>query len=148
MKDVRSKEGKHSMMGKHPLPTVVVADPDPLYQHHIASLLQRDFRCIATSTLRETYQVIWRERPALLILEPYQPDGDGISFIQHVHTDPALKGILVACVARQASMRDKVRAFRAGADDYLVKPLPITTFSGQMVLLRRIGHMARASAAW
>jgi hypothetical protein len=28
-----------------------------------------------------------------------------------------------------------------------VKPLPTTTFSGQMVLLRRTGHMARISAA-
>lgn len=135
------------MIGRRPLPTAVVADPDPLYQHHIASLLQRDFRCIATSSLRETYEVIRRERPALLILEPFQPDGDGITFIQYVHADPILKGILVACIARQASLMDKIRAFRAGADDYLVKPLPTTTFSGQMVLLRRTGHMARISAA-
>lgn len=126
-------------------PTVVVADPDVLYQHRIVFLLQQGFRCITTSSLREAYQAILLERPALVILELNQPDGDGISLIRHLQADPALKGILIACVTQRSTMRDKVLAFRAGADDYIVKPLA-STFFGQMLLLRRAGHMARAYA--
>jgi len=131
---------------RHQLPTVVVADPDPRFQRHITFLLQQDFRCIATNTLWETYQVIQREHPALLILELNQPDGDGIALIQKAQADPRLKEILIACVTQRASLMDKVRAFRAGTDDYLVKPVPAATFVGQMLLLRRAGHMARAVA--
>jgi len=127
------------------LPTVVVADPDVLYQHRIVFLLQQGFRCITTNSLRETYLAILHERPALVILELNQPDGDGISLIRHLQAEPALRGILIACVTQRSTMRDKVLAFRAGADDYIVKPLA-ATFFGQMLLLRRAGHMARAYA--
>lgn len=38
---------------------------------------------------------------------------------------------------------DKVRAFHIGAADSLVKPVSPAMFSGQMLLLRRAGHIAR-----
>ncbi len=129
-----------------PLPTAVIADPDPQYQRYIISLLQEEFRCIPTNTLQETYQALQRERPALLILELNQPDGDGITLIQRMQTDPTLREVLTACVTQRASIMDKVRAFRAGTDDYLVKPVAPATFPGQMLLLRRAGHMARSFA--
>lgn len=131
-------------MEKQARPLVVVADPDPHSQQLIVSLLQQEFRCVATNSLRETYQAILREQPAVLILEPHQPDGDGVALIQHLQADSVLRKILVACVTQRATIMDKVRAFRAGADDFLVKPLPPATFTGQMLLLWRAGHMARA----
>ncbi len=133
-------------MFRSALPTLVVADPDPLYQRHLSSLLREGFRCIVTSSLRETYQVIVREQPSLLILELNQPDGDGLALIEFLQADPTLRRMLIACVTYRASLRDKLLAFRAGADDYLVKPVAPRTFFGQMLLLRRSGHMARASA--
>ena len=132
-------------MAKHSPPTVVVADPDALYQHYITnSLRQEGFRCVTTSTLRETYQAIQREHPTLLILELDQPDGDGISFIQYLQADLNFRQILIACLTYRHSIKDKVRAFRAGTDDYIVKPVSLSTFPGQMLMLRRSGHMARA----
>ncbi len=138
--------GKKNGISKTFLPTVVVADPDRFYQYGIAGALQQSFRCITTNSLRETYQAILYTRPSLLILELDQPDGDGIALIRHLQATPALKDILIACVTRRATMRDKLHAFRAGADDYIVKPLS-NSFYGQMLLLRRAGHMARAYAA-
>jgi len=133
-------------MMKDSLPTIVVADPDPTYQQQISALLHTSFRCITASTLREAYQTILRERPELLTLELDQPDGDGLTLIQHLQADPVLSHILVACVTKRASVSDKVHAFRAGADDYIVKPPSSTSFAGQMLLLRRAGHMARTFA--
>jgi DNA-binding response OmpR family regulator len=130
-------------MLRNPLSTVVIADPDPEYQRYIASLLEPNFRCFAASTLREAYESILRERPALLTLELAQSDGDGIAFIQYLQGEPGLQHILIACITKRAAITDKVRAFRAGADDYLVKPIHGPTFCGQMLLLRRTGHMAR-----
>ncbi|SRR5581483_8375450 len=124
------------------LPTVVVADPDLFYQDRIVFALQQSFRCIRTNSLRETYQVILNERPSLVTLELNQPDGDGLYLIQHLQADPALRHILVACVTQRATVWDKLWAFRAGADDYIVKPLS-KSFYGQILLLKRAGHMAR-----
>ena len=54
-----------------------------------------------------------------------------------------MKDILIACVTQRATIWDKLWAFRAGADDYIVKPLT-ETFYGQILLLKRAGLMARA----
>ncbi len=125
--------------------TVVVADPDPTMQRQIVSLLQPEFRCLVANSLFEAFQLIQRERPVLLILELDQPDGDGILLIQRLQADPLLKMVLIACVTRRSGWKEKVRAFRAGADDYLVKPISAATFYGQMLLLRRAGHLARSA---
>jgi DNA-binding response OmpR family regulator len=132
------------MMTRNLIWTVVVVDPDPFYQRQIALALQQSFRCLPASTLREAQQLIRRERPGLVILELDLPDGDGIDLIQSLQADPLLKQALIACITRRKSVQDKIRAFRAGADDYLVKPLaPTTNLYGQMLLLRRAGHLAR-----
>src|SRR5581483_7367772 len=125
------------------LPTVVVADPDMFYQDRIVFALQQSFRCIRTNSLRQTYHAILHERPTVVTLELDQPDGDGLDLIEHLQADPALRGILIACVTQRSNIWDKLWAFRAGADDYIVKPLP-QTFYGQILLLKRAGHMARA----
>ncbi len=128
------------------LPTVIVADPDPSTQQQLVRLLETNFHCVVTGSLRETAQAIQREYPALLVLELDQPDGDGVAFIQYLQADPFLRRILIACVTQRRAVMDKIRAFRAGADDYMVKPLtPAANFTGRMLLLRRAGHIARAA---
>jgi DNA-binding response OmpR family regulator len=129
------------------LSTVVIADPDPASQRQIAALLQRDFRCLAANSLQEAYRLIQQEHPSLVTLELNQPDGDGLVFIEYLQADPSLRAVLIACVTTRNSVKDKVRAFRAGADDYLVKPLSsMTNFTGRMLLLRRLGHLARTAS--
>ena len=126
------------------LPPVVVADPDPMYQREIVRLLCSDFRCLVTSALAETYQAIWNVKPVLLSLELVFPDGDGLTLIQQMQADEALRQTLIACVTTRAAIKDKILAFRAGADDYFVKPLvPAMNYSGRMLLLRQTGHIAR-----
>ncbi len=131
-------------MPKYPLSTVVVIDPDPNYQRQIAQLLQESFQCIPANSLSEAFQLIVRYRPNLVTLELDQPDGDAFAFIHYLQQESTLKSILIACVTRRASIADKVRAFRMGADDYIVKPVSPTLFYGQMLLLRRAGYIARS----
>lgn len=126
------------------LPTMVVADPDPVYQQELVRLLQPNFYCLVTSTLAETYQMIWRVKPALVSLELVFPDGDGLTLIHQMQANEALRQTLIVCVTTRASIKDKILAFRAGADDYFVKPLtPAMNYAGRMLLLRRTGYIAR-----
>ena len=133
-------------MSKVVLPAIVVADPDPASQQQMVELLKPSFQCIVTGSLTETYQIIRRELPPMLILELNQPDGDGLKLIQALQADPALRQVLIACVTTRSTIKDKIAAFRVGADDYLVKPLtPSMNFYGRMLLLRRAGHIARTA---
>ena len=133
-------------MSTAPLPIAIIADPDPAYRQEIAHLLQPGFRCFLTSTLEETYRAIRQLRPALVSLELTFPDGDGLTFLQKLQTEPALASVLIACVTSRSSIKDKVQAFRVGADDYFVKPLvPTMNFFGRMLLLRQMGQHARSA---
>lgn len=126
------------------LPMVVVADPDPLYQQQLVKLLEPSFRCVVTSSLHETVQIFQRERPFMLVLDVDQPDGDGIVLIRQMQSHPDFRSVLIVCVTRRSSIKDKILAFQAGVDDYLVKPLTqAMNFYGRMLLLRRAGHIAR-----
>lgn len=134
----------------------VIADPDPNYRRWIASLLQPDFTSIPTSTLQETWREIWqtvqnafsrRQPPPLLLLELEQPDGDGVEFIRYLQRDPYLRHVLITCVTHRSSLRDKLAAFRAGADDYVVKPCLPDQLVGMMLLLQRSGYLARSARA-
>ncbi len=131
-------------MAKYLSTAIVVIDPDLDYQRKIAYLLQESFQCIAANTLNEGFQAILRFRPSMITLELDQPDGDAFAFIKYLQQESALKPILIACVTKRSSVLDKVTAFRAGADDYFVKPVSDTLFYGQMLLLRRAGHLARS----
>jgi DNA-binding response OmpR family regulator len=133
-------------MNTQALPVAVVADPDLTSQRQIITLLERDFHCFAGNTLREAAQLIERVHPVLLVLELNQPDGDGLALIQYLQASPDSWPILIACVTTRSTLMDKVKAIRAGVDDYLVKPLDAKTFAGRMVMLRRLGHMARTYA--
>lgn len=133
-------------MSTAPLPIAIIADPDPAYRQEIAHLLQPGFRCFLTSTLEETYRAIRQLRPALVSLELTFPDGDGLTFLQKLQAEPALASVLIACVTSRSSIKDKVQAFRVGADDYFVKPLvPAMNFFGRMLLLRQMGQHARSA---
>jgi DNA-binding response OmpR family regulator len=131
----------------------VIADPYPNDQSRIASLLQQDFTCIPTGSLRETWrktgekvqQTSTRQQPILLILELNQPDGDGVELIRYMQADPLLRSVLVACVTYRSSIRDKLIALHAGADGYWVKPQLPPNFAGMMSLLQQSGYMARAT---
>lgn len=126
------------------LPIAIIADPDPVYRQEIAHLLRPGFRCYVTSTLEETYRAIWQIKPTLVSVELTFPDGDGLQLIRDLQTEPVLKHVLITCVTRQSSPKDKIQAFRAGADDYFVKPLaPAMNFFGRMLLLRQMGQTAR-----
>jgi two-component system OmpR family response regulator len=122
----------------------LVADPDLFYQQQLVKQLEPSFRCVVANSLRETIHILQYERPVLLVLDVDQPDGDGIVLIRQMQHHPDYYHVLIACVTRRSTMKDKILAFQAGVDDYLVKPLTqAMNFYGRMLLLRRAGHIAR-----
>jgi DNA-binding response OmpR family regulator len=110
----------------------------------LVRLLRPSFHCLVASTLAEAYRVIWQVKPILVSLELAFPDGDGLTLIRQMQSDLVLRQTLIACVTTSSAIKDKVLAFRLGADDYFVKPLiPAMNYSGRMLLLRQAGHIAR-----
>lgn len=77
-----------------------------------------------------------RHDPDLLVLDVSLPDGTGFDLCQHVR-ETSLSPVLF--VTARATLQDKVRAFRAGGDDFVTKP-----FSSVEVVLRADALLRRS----
>ncbi|MCD5391155.1 response regulator [candidate division NPL-UPA2 bacterium] len=62
------------------------------------------------------------ERPDLLLLDIMMPKLDGCQVCQHLKDDATLSSIPVVIISARGQESDKVKGFRAGACDYIVKP--------------------------
>ncbi|WP_212524003.1 diguanylate cyclase [Actibacterium sp. MT2.3-13A] len=78
------------------------------------------------------------ERPDLILMDLVMPDMDGIAVCRQLRADPATAGIPVIMITAQRDSAAKMRALKAGADDFLSKPLD------DVILLARVRSLLRA----
>lgn len=81
------------------------------------------------------------ERPDLILLDLVLPDMAGIAVLAQLRADPALRTIPVVMFSASQAEDPRLRAFRAGVDDFLIRPLDDQT------LLARIRSLLRAREA-
>jgi two-component system phosphate regulon response regulator PhoB len=122
--------------------TVLIVEPDPIQRQLLFDCLRERYNPIGVATLAQAYEAIVIHQPNIILLELNQPDGDGMELIRQIRKDPFSRHMVVACVTRRSGTRDKVTAFQAGADDYVVKPINPESFPYRIVLLTRIRQVA------
>ncbi len=121
--------------------TVLVADPDRAQQQVLADVLRARYQVVAARTIAETVDAIARHRPQILLLELDMPDGDALPLVRKIREERSTHHMIIACVTRRSSIRDKVTGFQAGADDYIIKPINPETFLWRVVLLSRLRQL-------
>jgi DNA-binding response OmpR family regulator len=83
------------------------------------------------------------QTPSLVVTELDLPDAWGVEMITLLHRAPQTRDILLMVVTRRSAIRDKIAAFQAGADDYLVKPVDPVVFALHIQLLGRLRRTLR-----
>ncbi len=122
--------------------TVLVVDPDPQQRQLLSQVIQQRYRVVAVGSLTHAREAIVIHRPAIVLLELDEPDGDGMQLVRQLREDPTTRHVVVCCVTRRSGIRDKVSAFHAGADDFVVKPINVDSFLYRVVLLTRIRQVS------
>lgn len=121
-------------------PTALVVDANPAEREEIAQCLQPFYQILQANSVGEAMTHLRQIRPAVVVLDPDLPDGDGIEWLRYLRTNPATQTLVVACVTHRATVREKVMGFLAGADDYVIHPIDVDTFAYRIALLARIGR--------
>lgn len=91
-------------------------------------LTDAGFRVRTVSTITDAISSMTESMPDLVVLDLGLPDGDGLDLCRSIREH---SNAYVIVVTGRASEVDKLRGFRLGADDYLVKP-----FSGRELVAR------------
>ncbi|RMG46847.1 MAG: diguanylate cyclase [Acidobacteria bacterium] len=102
---------------------VLVVDDDPGTRELVEALCrQAGVPCHGVGSGGEALRAAARIMPDLILLDMMLPDLDGIDVLQRLRADERLAGVPVVILSARRSEAVKVRAFEAGADDYVVKP--------------------------
>ena len=70
----------------------------------------------------EGFAIAKQEQPALIILDIMMPDVDGYTVAQRVRMNQEIAEVPILMLTALSQLKDKVKGFDIGVDDYLVKP--------------------------
>jgi two-component system, OmpR family, KDP operon response regulator KdpE len=120
----------------HAMYRILVVEDDPAIRRILSILFETNgFRVVAADSCELGIRQAQTHRPDVCIVDLGLPDGDGIQFIHRIRVwSPVAVIVLTARVAEA----QRVAAFEAGADDYVIKP-----FSAPELLARVRAIMRR-----
>lgn len=122
---------------QRPAMAVLFIDPDTENAERLSRALRGVSAVAVVPTAQAAAAAMNTRMPNLIVLELDLPDASGFELITHLHNSPATRNVLVMVVTSRTSVRDKITAFQAGADDYLVKPVEPQQFAVHVQLLSR-----------
>ena len=115
---------------------ILVVEDDPALRRVLSMLFETSgFRVVAADTCELAIRQAQSHRPDVCILDLGLPDDDGVNFIHKIRGWSPVAIIVLS--ARQAETQ-RIAAFEAGADDYVIKP-----FSGPELVARARAIMRR-----
>jgi two-component system KDP operon response regulator KdpE len=89
---------------------------------------------LTAESVDEAREILWEERPDVVLLDTNLPHGGGMSFLKEVRRHSETP---VLMLSSSHDDEKQIQALRAGADDYLVKPF------GMLALLARVDAVTR-----
>jgi DNA-binding response OmpR family regulator len=115
--------------------SVLVVDDDPDVRALVSTLLGRaGYQVTEAQDGRAALKALYGERPDLVVLDVNMPDLDGWATLERIRE---LSDVPVVMLSARGEELEKVRALRAGADDYVTKPF------GRQELLARVESVLR-----
>src|SRR5258708_11691548 len=114
-------------------PRVLVIEDNQNNTDLMVYLIQSAGWQVVTATDGEAgLEAVARERPDLVLCDVQMPKLDGFGVIARLKADKALRSIPVVAVTALAMVGDRERAFAAGFDGYVAKPIEPEKFLGSL----------------
>ena len=120
---------------------ILVVDDDRAWRERLRLALADEGHSVAVAA--DGAQALARLQHShyrVLLLDPVLPRQDGLSVLQALRAEPALRPPIVIVLSALQRRADVVAALEAGADDYLTKPCDLADLTLRVDLwLRRVG---------
>src|SRR6185436_8994128 len=108
--------------------TILIVEDEPAIRRlHARSLIDSGYECVETETVNEALAVFQQRPIDVAVLDVRTPSGSGLVLAHQIHE--YYKSTVVIVATDVADFSTATEAMRAGAVDYLVKPIPADTLS-------------------
>jgi len=120
---------------------ILFVDSDPNGRDRIRKALGDGFVVECASSLSEATQILEEGLPDVLICEVLLGQENGLDLCRTIRNTPSLRHLPIMLLTTLTTFQDKVAGFRAGADDYVVKPFDPPHLIARIRLLSRIKRL-------
>lgn len=104
--------------------TILIVDDNPGARRSIEALLAHEpYRILLASSGAEALETAASEFPDLILLDVMMPGMDGWEVARVIKNHPDFGRTRVVMLTARSDFSDKTEGLRAGADDYIVKPI-------------------------
>jgi DNA-binding response OmpR family regulator len=119
--------------------SILVVDDTPANSEVLVEMLSKEgFDVRVAQDGERALEEAQHSAPSLVLLDVLMPGLDGFETCRRLRSIPSLRQLPVIFMTALSDAHDKVRAFEAGADDYVIKP-----FERGEVLARVRMHLTR-----
>lgn len=102
---------------------ILIIDDELFFREILKGVLQTNFDVIEGFDGNDAVSLSREHLPDLIILDIEMPGCDGIEACKILKTDPATRKIPVILFTGRTKKKDMVLGLKAGADDYITKPI-------------------------
>jgi two-component system response regulator AtoC len=121
------------------MPHLLIVDDDPEALEWLTELAKGEgFTVSAADSLRSARIHMSRLQPEVLLTDLQLPDGQGIELVNDIETRDSTELVMIT---GHASVESAVQALRAGATDYLVKPVDVERLRAILRRVPRAGEL-------
>lgn len=112
---------------------ILVVDDNPTNSKLVSDLLEFEGHIILKAADAEEALTILKEiLPDLILMDISMPGMDGLTLTRKLKADPRTAHIRIVALTASAMKGDDRKAFEAGCDGYITKPVDTRAFPGQV----------------
>jgi len=104
-------------------PRILVVDDEQMNIELLDGFLSVDYDILKAYDANEALLIVEKDSPDLILLDIMMPGIDGYEVCKKLKDDPKTMHIPIIMVTALREKEDKIKAIKAGADDFLSKPI-------------------------
>jgi PleD family two-component response regulator len=105
---------------------ILVVDDEPTVIQMVTRYLGGSGYLLDSATNgQEALQKVHRRAPDVLLLDVSMPVIDGLSVCRNLRQDFRTKGLPIILLTAKISLEDRLKGYKSGADDYVIKPFDL-----------------------
>jgi two-component system alkaline phosphatase synthesis response regulator PhoP len=126
-------------MDKSRFHILIVDDEQDILEFLSYNLSREGYRISTAGNGREAVEQVAKSKPDLILMDIMMPEMDGISAVSEIKTMPGSEDIMIVFLTARSEEYSQIAGFKAGADDYVSKPVkPKVLVHRLEALLRRM----------
>src|SRR5438132_3868328 len=129
---VASAVPEHPSAAAVPVRVLLVEDDPEVIQFLRKLLLYLGYEVSHATDGLDAIKMLHHELPDVILTDILMPNMDGLRFCRFLRHNPRTGLIPVIMVSARGELQERLEGFRAGADDYIVKPFDVLELKARL----------------